>query len=86
MKNVALDAHKRYSLGSIENAENRALAERRIPHRRGEIREFLAGLEPGTPVAPARVRAAGGADRRPTASGPSTGSYTAPADRRRPRF
>lgn len=51
MKNVALDAHKRYSLGSVEDAEGRILAERRVPHRRGQIRKFLAGLEPGTPVA-----------------------------------
>ena len=51
MDNVALDSHKRYSLGSIENAEGRILAERSIPHRRGEIRDFLTGLEPGTPVA-----------------------------------
>jgi len=48
---VALDAHKRYSLGSIEDAEGGILAERMVPHRRGEIRGFLTGLEPGTPVA-----------------------------------
>lgn len=51
MAMVALDAHKRCSLGSIEDAEGGILAERRIPHRRGEIRDFLTGLEPGTPVA-----------------------------------
>lgn len=51
MNNVALDAHKRYSLGSIENGEGRILTEQTVPHRRGEIRNFLTGLEPGTPVA-----------------------------------
>ena len=51
MKFVALDAHKRYSFQSVADAEGRVLAERRITHRPGAIRESLAGLEPGTPVA-----------------------------------
>lgn len=51
MRFVALDAHKSYSFQSVADAEGRVLAERRIPHRPGAIRESLADLEPGTPVA-----------------------------------
>ena len=51
MRFVALDAHKSYSFQSVADAEGRVLAERRVPHRPGAIRESLADLEPGTPVA-----------------------------------
>ena len=51
MQYVALDAHKRYSFASVEDADGRILTEGRIPHRRGAIRESLAGLDAGTPVA-----------------------------------
>jgi hypothetical protein len=48
---VAPDTHERHSFGGVEDAEGRVLAERTIPHRRGEIRDLSAGREPGTPAA-----------------------------------
>jgi len=51
MEMIALDCHKRYSVASVQTPEGRCLAERRIEHRRGSIREFLGPYSPGCPVA-----------------------------------
>jgi len=48
---IALDCQKRYSVASVQTPEGRCLAERRIEHRRGSIREFLGPYSPGCPVA-----------------------------------
>ena len=51
MEIIALDSHKRYTLASVENAGGHRIREGRIEHRRGCMKEFLAGYNPGTPVA-----------------------------------
>ena len=50
MEMIALDCHKHYSVASVQSPEGRCLAERRIEHRRGSIREFLGPYSPGCPV------------------------------------
>ena len=50
MEMIALDCHKHYSVASVQTPEGRCLAERRIEHRRGSIREFLGPYSPGCPV------------------------------------
>jgi hypothetical protein len=51
MQYIAFDAHKRYTLASVERADGHRLGEERIPHERGKLREFLARCERGSPVA-----------------------------------
>ncbi len=52
MEYIAFDAHKKYTLASVERATGGGiLQEARLAHRRGAIREFLAQWEPGSPVA-----------------------------------
>ena len=49
---IALDCHRRYSLGEREPREGGGRArQRRIEHRPGAIKAYLADVEPGTPVA-----------------------------------
>jgi len=59
MNYIAFDAHKRYTLTSVERAEGGILREVRVGHERGAIRlpvlwqtgQFLLTCEPGSPVA-----------------------------------
>ena len=51
MEMIALDCHKHYSVANVQSPDGRCLAERRIEHRRGSIREFLGPYSPGCPVA-----------------------------------
>jgi transposase len=51
MEYIAFDAHKRYTLASVERADGHRLREERIPHERGRLRQFLARCERGSPVA-----------------------------------
>jgi transposase len=48
---IAFDSHKRYSQVCVETKEGKRLAEERIQHRRGNIKEFLSRWDYGTPVA-----------------------------------
>jgi transposase len=51
MQYIALDAHKRYSLAVVEQVDGSKAVEVRISHQPGELKEFLKGLEIGSPVA-----------------------------------
>lgn len=51
MQYIAFDAHKHYTLARVEGGNGTFVREKRIPHERGALREFLAGCEPGSPVA-----------------------------------
>ena len=51
MNYLALDAHKRCTLASVERAHGRILREVRVGHERGAIRRFLSTCGPGSPVA-----------------------------------
>jgi transposase len=51
MEYIALDAHKRYSLASVERESGGIVREARLAHSRGAIQQFLAQCEPGSPVA-----------------------------------
>jgi len=48
---IAFDSHKRYSQVCVEDREGRRLAEERVQHKRGNIKEFLGRWEGGSPVA-----------------------------------
>ncbi|MCX5671768.1 MAG: IS110 family transposase [Planctomycetota bacterium] len=47
---TALDVHKQYTFASVER-DGQVVREQKIVHQRGAIRGFLAGREPGSPVA-----------------------------------
>jgi transposase len=51
MQYIAFDAHKHYTWARVERADGTVVRERRIPHERGALRQFLSGCEPGSPVA-----------------------------------
>lgn len=51
MQYTAFDAHKHYTLARVERADGTVVREKKIPHERGAFRRFLAGCEPGSPVA-----------------------------------
>lgn len=51
MQYIAFDAHKHYTLASVEKLHGGAVHEERIPHERGALRRFLHRCEPGSPVA-----------------------------------
>ncbi len=51
MQYIALDAHKRYTLASVERATGGIVREVRLAHARGTIHQFLVQCEPGSPVA-----------------------------------
>lgn len=51
MEYIAFDSHKHYTLASVEGAGGGTPRESRIEHERGAVQEFLAGREPGSPVA-----------------------------------
>ena len=51
MEYIALDAHKHYSVVSVEAPTGERLREARLAHDRGAIRTFLKEWTPGSPVA-----------------------------------
>lgn len=51
MINIALDAHKRYSLCSVEDGDGSVISEERINHRPGAIRSYLQPFPDGCAVA-----------------------------------
>ncbi len=51
MEYIAFDAHKHYTVASVERPTGEIMRERRLAHQRGAIREFLAQWTPGSPVA-----------------------------------
>lgn len=51
MEYIALDCHKQYTYAVVENERGRIKREGKIPHEQGAIRAFLAGFQPGSPVA-----------------------------------
>jgi len=51
MEYIAFDAHKHYTLASVERPGDGVVRETRLAHQRGEVREFLAQWTPGSPVA-----------------------------------
>lgn len=51
MQYIAFDAHKHYTLASVERPEGGLVREQRIPHERGALRRFLSRRERGSPVA-----------------------------------
>lgn len=51
MQYVAFDSHKRYTLAAVEGPQGERLGEQRIDHARGNIAQFLAGCDRGSPVA-----------------------------------
>src|SRR5262249_27929848 len=51
MQYIAFDAHKHYTLASVEQADGRLVRELQIPHERGALRQFLQRCDVGSPVA-----------------------------------
>ena len=51
MQYIAFDAHKRYTLASVERPDGRLVRQERIPHERGALRAFLRRCERGSRVA-----------------------------------
>lgn len=51
MQYIALDAHKRYTLASVERADGGIVREARVTHTQGAIRHFLSECDRGSPVA-----------------------------------
>ena len=51
MQHIAFDSHKRYTVACVQEVTGSLVCERRIEHERGAIRRFLAGFDPGSPVA-----------------------------------
>lgn len=51
MEYIAFDAHKHYTIASVERPTGEVAREVRLPHHRGAIREFLAQWTPGSSVA-----------------------------------
>ena len=48
---TAFDVHKRYTWARVERPDGTVVREKRIAHEPGAFRQFLAGSEPGAPVA-----------------------------------
>lgn len=51
MQYIAFDAHKRYTLASVEHLSGGVVREARVVHQRGALQEFLSQCDPGSPVA-----------------------------------
>lgn len=51
MQYTAFDAHKHYTWARVERPDGTVVRETKILHERGAFRRFLAGCEPGSPVA-----------------------------------
>ena len=45
MQYIALDVHKRYTWARVERPDGVLVREKKVVHRRGALREFLAGAE-----------------------------------------
>lgn len=48
---ISFDSHKRYTLAEREDVDTGQAVQTRLEHRRGAIRDFLHGCQPGTAVA-----------------------------------
>lgn len=48
---IAFDSHKHYTQASVQTETGKIVEETRIPHARGNLREFLERWEKGSPVA-----------------------------------
>lgn len=51
MQYISFDAHKHYTLASVERSTGKIVSEVRLGHQRGTIQAFLAQWDPGSPVA-----------------------------------
>lgn len=51
MQYTAFDVHKHYTWARVEGPDGMVVREKKIPHERGALQQFLAGCEPGSPVA-----------------------------------
>jgi transposase len=51
MEIIAFDSHKRYTYSRVEDERGWPLVEKRIPHQRGDVREFLSKFSEGSTVA-----------------------------------
>jgi len=51
MQYTAFDAHKHYTWARVERPDGTLVREKKIPHDRGALQQFLADCEPGSPVA-----------------------------------
>jgi len=51
MQIIAFDSHKHYTLARVEKNNGNLIAQQRINHEKGNIRQFLARCEPSSPVA-----------------------------------
>ena len=51
MQYIAFDAHKHYTVASVERATGGLLYEARVGHERGRLWTFLARWDRGSPVA-----------------------------------
>jgi transposase len=51
MQYIAFDAHKHYTIASVEHHTGGVVREMRLAHQRGVIRDFLGQCDPGSPVA-----------------------------------
>jgi transposase len=51
MQYIAMDAHKRYTLASVERSNGGIVHEARLPQKKGAIKGFLGQCEAGSPVA-----------------------------------
>ena len=51
MEYIAFDAHRHYTVASVERPTGEVLREMRLAHHRGAIRNFLEQWTPGSPVA-----------------------------------
>ena len=47
MSIIAFDSHKHYTFARIESEDGNEIEEARIPHRRGNIVDFLSQLQKG---------------------------------------
>jgi transposase len=51
MQYISFDAHKHYTIASVEHHTGGVVREMRLAHERGVIRDFLGQCDPGSPVA-----------------------------------
>lgn len=51
MQYTAFDVHKHYTWARVERPDGTVVREKKILHEPGALRQFLAGCEPGSPVA-----------------------------------
>ncbi len=51
MQYTAFDVHKHYTWARVESPDGTVVREKKILHAPGALRQFLAGCEPGSPVA-----------------------------------